>query len=87
MKNSDTNKDRRSPAPLSSHEMEDKLTMDQMMSLRRLESFGWTLRFIRQPLFQDPVAVVIQGKNQAIGILEEDGRLRVDVDLQIRDKS
>lgn len=66
--------------------MEDRLSMDQVLSLRRLESFGWTLRFIRQPLFQDPVPVVMQGKGKAIGILEEDGRLRIDIDIQIRNE-
>lgn len=86
MKNSGILEDRRSPAPLSRKEMEGKLSMDQMMSLHRLESFGWTLRFIRQPLFQDPVPVVMQGKGKPIGILEEDGKLNINVDIQIRDE-
>ncbi|MCI0653596.1 MAG: hypothetical protein L0Y38_02070 [Methylococcaceae bacterium] len=86
MKDHETLEDRRSPAPLSRQEMEDKLSMDQMISLNRLESFGWTLRFIRQPLFQDPVPVVIQGKGKAIGILEEDGKLNINVDIQVRDE-
>ncbi len=82
--NSELIKNRRSPVRLSRNQMEKKLSTDQLLSLRRLESFGWTLRFIRQPLFQDPVPVVIKGKGTTIGILDEDGRLNINVDIQIR---
>ena len=84
MPDSDILNDRRTSGALSKKEMEAKLSMEQLMSLRRLESFGWTLRFLRQPLFQDPVPVVIQGNGKAVGILEADGRLNIDVDIQIR---
>jgi hypothetical protein len=86
MKHSDTLDNRRTPASSSRREMEAKLTMDQTATLRQLESFGWTLRFVRQPLFQDPIPVVVQGKGNVIGILEHDGRLKVDINIQIRDE-
>ena len=84
MPDSEILNDRRAVIPLSRREMEDRLSVEQVISLHRLESFGWTLRFIRQPLFQDPVPVVIQGNGKAIGILDADGRLNIDVDLKIR---
>jgi hypothetical protein len=86
MKNSETLEDRRSPSPLDRKQMEAKLSMEQIAALRQLECFGWTLRFVRQPLFLDPVPVVIQGKGKVIGILEEDGRLKVDADIRFRDE-
>lgn len=83
MKNSEA-KDRRIPVSVSRKEIENRLSLDQLVSLRQLESFGWGLRFIRQPLFQNPVPVVFQANKKAVGILEEDGRLNISVDIQTR---
>ena len=41
------------PQPLNEY-----MNESQIMSLRRIEGFGWELRFIRIPMFQDPVPVV-----------------------------
>ena len=57
----------------------------QLLALRRVESFGWKLQFIRRPLFQEPVPVVIDAEGQKIGILEEDGRINMEPDIQLRE--
>lgn len=56
----------------------------QRLALFRIESFGWQLHFIRRPLFQEPVAVVIDNAGQKIGVLEEDGRINMDPDIRVR---
>jgi hypothetical protein len=43
--------------------------------LRRLESYDWRLHFIRRPLFQEFVLVVIDSAGEKIDILEEDGSI------------
>ncbi len=65
-------------------DLESKLSLEQLLALRQLESFGWSLRFVRQPLFQDPVPIVIEGNGKSVGILQEDGTLKIDVDIDIR---
>ena len=56
----------------------------QILALRRIESFGWRLQFIRRPLFLEPVAVVADGNGIKIGILEEDGRINMEPEIKVR---
>ena len=56
----------------------------QILALRRIEGFGWRLQFIRRPLFQNPLAVVVDGDGSKIGILEEDGQINMETDIQVR---
>ena len=60
------------------------LNQPQILALRQIENFGWRLQFIRRPLFQDPVAVVVDGDGAKIGILEEDGRINMEPDIKVR---
>ena len=65
--------------------IQDYLTTEQLSSLRKIEGFGWQLKFIRRPLFQKAVAVVVNPEGTAIGILEEDGKVNLDTDIVLRD--
>lgn len=64
--------------------LESMLNEAQLIALPSLERFGWELRFVRRPLFQDAVPVVFNADGTSVGVLEEDGRLNLQVDLQIR---
>ncbi len=66
------------------HNAIDLLNPVQVVTLRQIEGFGWRLQFIRRPLFQDPVPVVIDADGKKIGILEEDGRLNIEPDIKFR---
>ena len=59
----------------------------QMRSLRQIENFGWQLVFIRQPLFQEPIPVVINSKGDRIGILEADGRINLQAAITLREET
>ncbi|MFC3660344.1 hypothetical protein [Luteimonas notoginsengisoli] len=61
------------------------LTPAQLHALATLEQFGWTLRFVRRPLFRDPVPVVFQRDGRRFVVLEADGTLNEAPDLVIRD--
>ncbi|MEW8014503.1 MAG: hypothetical protein AB2807_06900 [Candidatus Sedimenticola endophacoides] len=50
-----------------------------------MENFGWELKFIRRPLFQEPVAVMVDPSGKICGVLEESGELNRDSDIVIRD--
>ena len=69
------------PVPDNAMELLNQL---QIMILRQIEGYGWRLHFIRRPLFQEPVPVVIDGDGRKIGVLEEDGRLNMEPDIIVR---
>jgi hypothetical protein len=56
----------------------------QILALRQIEQFGWNLEFVRRPMFQNPVAVVTDGRGAKIGVLEEDGRINMEPDIEVR---
>ena len=56
----------------------------QQAQLNTIEGFGWSLKYIRRPLFQESVIVVTNPDGSSIGILEEDGRLNLESDIVTR---
>ena len=65
----------------------DILNEDQLTSLRQIENFGWQLHFVRRPLFQDPVVVIVSAEGDRFGTLEADGRIEIKNHFDIRDTS
>ena len=57
----------------------------QSAELHHIESFGWTLKYIRRPLFQERVVAVMSPDGTSIGILEEDGRLNLESNIDTRE--
>jgi len=56
----------------------------QILALRQIEQFGWSLEFVRKPMFQNPIAVVMDGRGAKIGVLEDDGRINMEPDIEVR---
>jgi len=56
----------------------------QIFMYRRMQAYGWHLKFIRRPLFQRPVCVMTDPKKTALAVLEEDGILNKRPDIQLR---
>ena len=56
----------------------------QMMALRRIESFGWELRFVRRPDIQHTIPIVSNAEGTTIGVLEEDGRVNLEHQVRLR---
>ena len=65
--------------------LEDWLTQDQLDALKQLENFGWKLKFIRRPAFQDPIVIIYSENGSKIGLLEKDGKIDMNPDITIRD--
>ena len=63
----------------------DLLTDMQKAALRRIENFGWKLKFIRQPSFEPPLVVVENSTGINIGVLEEDGGVNLSPRIVLRD--
>ena len=64
--------------------LEATLNEAQLIALPTLERFGWELRFVRRPLFQEAVPVVCNAEGTMVGVLEEDGRLNLQLAVEIR---
>jgi hypothetical protein len=81
-----TDRERRQPAELVSPVgLRAGLTPQQLDALATLEQFGWTLKFVRRPLFQDPIAVVFRADGGKFVVLRNDGSLDEHPDFKIRD--
>lgn len=65
--------------------LRDGLPPAQARALQTLEQFGWTLRFVRRPMFLDPVPVAFDREGRKWVVIEPDGRLNENPGFQIRD--
>lgn len=60
-------------------------TFAQQKALETLEYFGWRLRFVRRPVFCDPVPVAFEiGSNRYV-VIGSDGTLDESQSLVLRD--
>ena len=70
------------PIPIN---MKNYLNDAQLAELRSIEKFGWSLKYIRRPLFQELVVVVANPDGRSIGVLEDDGALNMEPKIEMRE--
>lgn len=80
-----TRKDTRNRQPAIPKNINDYLSPKQQAVVPNLGNFGWQLHFVRRPAFQESVVVVKNVDGRTIGILEQDGRINLDVKITLRD--
>ncbi len=78
-------RERRQTGDLGAERLRAGLSPAQLNALGTLEHFGWTLRFVRRPMFRDPVPVVFHRDGKRFVVLRADGTLDETPDLVIRD--
>ena len=64
--------------------LEDVLNKSQLLSLSKMEGFGWMLAFIRKPLFQDIVPVLFHPDSKKFRILDGEGALIFEPNIKFR---
>ena len=64
--------------------LKEYLNDAQRAELHIIEGFGWDLKYVRRPLFQDPVLVVSNSDGSAVGTLESNGELNLEPNIKIR---
>ena len=64
--------------------LRDGLTAPQLATLRSMEEFQWTLRFVRRPMFQAPVPVLFSRDGKRMAVLEADGSINENPGFKIR---
>ncbi len=60
------------------------LSPEQLKALGTLEAFRWTLRFVRRPMFLDPIPVVFSPGGDRFVILEADGSINENPGFKLR---
>ncbi len=66
--------------------LEEVLSMAQMRTLHSMGRFGWDVHFVRRPLFQETLAVLINQEGDKIMVLKEDGSTSEIPELDTREK-
>jgi len=64
--------------------LERDLSFDQLVTLRDLERFGWELKFVRRPPFQNPIPVIFDPDRKHYAVILPDGSLDEAESLNIR---
>src|SRR5690606_11837449 len=78
--------DRRSDSsPADAAALRRGLTQRQLATLDTMSQFGWTLRFVRRPMFLPPIPVAFDRNRQRYVVIEPDGSVDEDPGLTIRD--
>lgn len=75
------NRERLPAIPADLHK---RLTELQFYAIRRIEDFGWDLKFVRRENLKAPIVVVSNHSGEQLGVLEADGRLNLQHNLKIR---
>ena len=65
-------------------DMIDELNELQHQTLARLEGFGWSVGFVRRPLFQDRVVMLFDPSGKEHAVLKEDGSIDRTSDIPVR---
>lgn len=65
-------------------ELRRGLTAQQLQTLDTMSHFGWTLRFVRRPLFQPPVPVAFDRNRERFVVVAPDGSIDDAPGLQVR---
>ena len=76
--------ERRTGTHKSGRTLRAELSEAQLDTLAELERYGWELKFIRHPLFQDPVAVLMDPDRKDCAVLARDGVLQAQHRLRLR---
>ncbi|WP_159015693.1 hypothetical protein [Cognatiluteimonas profundi] len=61
------------------------LNDEQRQTLSELERFGWELKFVRRPMFQPSIPVIVDGDRRTYAVLELDGTLNENPGFDIRE--
>ena len=57
----------------------------QWKALSGIEYTGWRLRFVRRPLFQEPMLFIQNPNDGRIGILDKDGNVKIQPKIKVRE--
>lgn len=65
-------------------DLKEVLNDAQLQALQAIDGMGWELQFVRRPLFQGVVPVIVNSKDNSRGILEENGEINMLPNTAVR---
>ena len=74
---------RKSDIPVPDN-LEEVLNVAQQRTLTGITYSGWVPRFLRRPMFQEPVLILHHPEEGGIAILDADGRLETQAGVKLR---
>ena len=77
-------RERRRQAEDTAADLRAGLNPQQLAALQTLEHFQWSLRFVRRPMFDAPIPVVVDRTGTRHAVLEADGSLNENPGFKIR---
>jgi len=66
--------------------LKEMLNDAQRQALPGIEFLGWEPRFLRKELFKAPVLVMYNSNDGSIGIMDEDGSIRIQDNIKVREQ-
>ena len=75
---------RNKPETLDPEILSEGLNPAQRKTLSELQHFHWTLKFVRRPMFKDPVPVLFDRDNERYVVIEPDGSISENPDIGLR---
>ena len=66
--------------------LEEMLNEVQRQALPGIEYSGWKPLFLRKPLFKTSALVVRNSNDGRIGVMDEDGRFRMQTNIKVREQ-
>lgn len=67
------------------NDIHNYLNDTQNAVLNKIQDFGWSLQFIRRPLFQEPIVIAANANGDAYGVLEVDGHFNTEPNIVLRE--
>jgi len=65
--------------------LERSLSFEQMVTLTAKEQFGWSVAFVRRPLFMQPEVVIISPDKTEYVLIAEDGTEKIFFNVRSTD--
>ena len=84
MNETQTARERRIGEVAVPEDIRSRLNELQHQTLARVEGFGWSVGFVRRPLFQEQVVVLFDPSGRRYAILNDDGTLDQTSEIDIR---
>lgn len=78
---------RRQQTPSDPVALRQGLTPGQLKTLETMEQFRWTLKFVRRPLFMDPIPVVFDRDDTRWAVVEADGSINDSPGFKLREEA
>ena len=66
-------------------DLKEVLNEAQWQTMKGVECSGWVLKFVRRPLFQEPLLVLHNPNDDRIWILDKDGRIKIQSNIKARE--